>query len=186
MNLTSNILPILATTASAPEMMGIRDIIRDSYWSKNQNWLIPTILVGTLLLIYIVYRICKRPPAPPPSPYELAQKRLNEVRQEMVNLDDKKFSSRLSLALRQYIEASFGLRAPEQTTEEFLKAAQSDHKISESALQSLEAFLKLCDLAKFAQHQLQIDDKNKLWDTAQQFIEESEPDPIATDGKPSI
>ena len=176
----------LHAQAATPELKGIRDIVRQSYWANNQNWLLPSIIAAILLIAYITYRLCKRTPTPPLTAYERAQKRLKEALEYIEHLDDKKFSSRISNTLRQYIEARFGLRAPEQTTEEFLNAARSDENISENALHTLEEFLKHCDLAKFAQFTLGKDKKNQLWQTADQFIKEAEERIITDDGKSRI
>ena len=55
--------------------------------------------------------------------------------------------------LRHYIEDRFGLRAPEQTTEEFLAELRQKHVFGERQKDLLRAFLEHCDLVKFAELQ---------------------------------
>ncbi len=51
---------------------------------------------------------------------------------------------------RSYLEAQFGLRAPDQTTEEFLADLQQSFVLDLSHKRVLEDFLTRCDLVKFA------------------------------------
>ncbi len=64
----------------------------------------------------------------------------------------KDFYLRLTLIVRMYIERAHGIRAPEQTTEEFLSAASKDSRFSKEVLSLLKAFLEAADLVKFAAH----------------------------------
>jgi hypothetical protein len=59
---------------------------------------------------------------------------------------------RMSLILRRYVELRFGLRATEQTTEEFLSSALATGRLIAAHRDLLEAFLQHCDLVKFARH----------------------------------
>jgi len=52
--------------------------------------------------------------------------------------------------IRTYLESQFGLRAPEQTTEEFLTDLQRSIVLDHSHKLVLEDFLTRCDLVKFA------------------------------------
>lgn len=62
----------------------------------------------------------------------------------------KDFYVELTLVVRRYIERSHSLRAPEQTTEEFLAAASKDPAFSPETLAALRTFLQSADLVKFA------------------------------------
>ena len=156
------------------EILGIRNLARQSYWQTNDYWLIPTIIVVVILIALAIYFTLRKRPTPPPSPYAIAQQKLQAAKKLLASTDDRQYSSSISDLLRQYIEASFALNAAEQTTEEFLEAAKSESRISTEAEQTLGEFLKLCDLAKFAQHAFGPNDRQKLWDTAATFVEEAE------------
>lgn len=56
----------------------------------------------------------------------------------------------VSAALRGYLEERFGLRAPERTTEEFLRELEAGDALAAAHRRELEAFLSQCDLVKFA------------------------------------
>lgn len=57
---------------------------------------------------------------------------------------------RVSDVVRRYIEDRYGVRAPEQTTEEFLEATRSSVRFKDEDVQLLERFLTRVDLIKFA------------------------------------
>ncbi len=62
----------------------------------------------------------------------------------------KDFYIELTLVVRRYIERSHGIRAPEQTTQEFLAAAASQASFTPEVLAQLRTFLESADLVKFA------------------------------------
>jgi len=61
------------------------------------------------------------------------------------------FCTRLSEVVRTYLEERFGLRAPEQTTEEFLAALPASPDLDPELQRLLGEFLTQCDWVKFAQ-----------------------------------
>lgn len=63
----------------------------------------------------------------------------------------ERFCTRLSEVVRTYLEERFGLRAPEQTTEEFLAALPSSPDLDADLQGLLGEFLTQCDWVKFAQ-----------------------------------
>ncbi len=62
----------------------------------------------------------------------------------------KDFYIELTHVVRRYIERSHGIRAPEQTTEEFLAAAKSHPRFTPEVIAKLADFLRSADLVKFA------------------------------------
>ncbi len=62
----------------------------------------------------------------------------------------KDFYIELTHVVRRYIERSHGIRAPEQTTEEFLAAAKTHPRFTPEVLARLADFLRSADLVKFA------------------------------------
>jgi hypothetical protein len=88
------------------------------------------------------------------------------------------FYVRLSSILRQYIEWRFSLRAPEQTTEEFLADALASGGLIATHRNLLSSFLHQCDLVKFAQHQPDRSDMQQAFDSAKAFIEQTANDEI--------
>lgn len=81
------------------------------------------------------------------------------------------FYVRLSTILRRYIELRFGLRAPEQTTEEFLASALATGGLLAIHRDLLDAFLQHCDLVKFARHRPAASAMEEAFESAKNFVE---------------
>ncbi len=62
----------------------------------------------------------------------------------------KDFYIELTMVVRRYIERRHGVRAPHQTTDEFLRAAENSPAFTRSAIAELKSFLESADLVKFA------------------------------------
>ncbi len=62
----------------------------------------------------------------------------------------KEFYIELTMVVRRYIERTHGIRAPEQTTQEFLSAAADQPTFTPEVLSQLRTFLESADLVKFA------------------------------------
>lgn len=86
--------------------------------------------------------------------HELAYRQLQEILDEkLIERGERKlFFSKISDVLRGYIENRFGLQAPRRTTEEFLSDISRDAPFSAEHKGLLTAFLRGCDLVKFAEH----------------------------------
>ena len=62
----------------------------------------------------------------------------------------KDFYVELTMVVRRYIERRYGVRAPNPTTDEFLRAAGADPAFPQTSIAELKAFLESADLVKFA------------------------------------
>jgi len=104
------------------------------------------------LLFYFWRRRRLHQPPPPPLPLHVtALAAIDQLLQEQGEGGDfAHFYAKLTLILRHYIEARFGLKAAEQTTEEFLDSLRHSPLFSEEQKQLLRDFLSRCDLIKFA------------------------------------
>lgn len=85
------------------------------------------------------------------------------------------FYLRLSDIVRHYIEDQFSLRAPEQTTEEFLVAMSSGPHIRRDHQILLRDFLQRADMVKFAKFVPAAEETGGAVEAARQFIEQSVP-----------
>jgi hypothetical protein len=83
------------------------------------------------------------------------------------------FYIQLSAIIRRYIEWRFGLRAPEQTTEEFLAVVLASGGLLAAHRDLLSRFLQHCDLVKFARHEPTPDDMQQTFDSARTFVEQT-------------
>jgi hypothetical protein len=110
------------------------------------------------------------------TPHELAYKELDQLAAE--NLIErgeiKHFYYRISGILRQYIENRFGLRAPEQTTEEFLSGLDKDASFQSEYRILLRTFLRNCDLVKFAEFKPDKEEIEKTFESCRAFIHGTE------------
>ncbi|WP_089936088.1 BatD family protein [Candidatus Entotheonella palauensis] len=133
-------------------------------------------------LFWWLQRRAKRPvPPPPPRPaHELALEALQRLQRDnlMEHQAIEPFYVRLSSILRQYIEWRFQLRAPEQTTEEFLADALASGGLIATHRDLLSSFLHQCDLVKFARHQPDRSDMQNAFDHAKVFIEQTADDEV--------
>lgn len=81
--------------------------------------------------------------------------------------------------LRRYLEARYGLRAPLQTTEEFLVNAASSPRLPAADRDGLAEFLRLCDLFKFGRFVASAAELGQLHAAAVAFVLRSQPAPAA-------
>ena len=105
------------------------------------------------------------------SPREIALTSLAELEKSREVITAEVFANCTAQTVRQYIAARFGLAAPRRTTEEFfrdLATQQSSPLLNES--EPLRAFLKSCDLAKFAGSHLNSTQRDELLQAARSFI----------------
>lgn len=88
----------------------------------------------------------------------------------------KEFYVELTLVVRRYVERRHLIRAPEQTTEEFLEAVSNDSRFGPDIVTKLEAFLEAADLVKFAAFKPGPDAIGHATDTARDYIQSESPD----------
>ena len=81
------------------------------------------------------------------------------------------FYTRLTSILRRYIEERFALRAPKQTTREFLESVQKASPLTPAHRAMLGEFLSVADLVKFARQQPSSDEANRVLTTGRAFVE---------------
>ena len=108
--------------------------------------------------------------------HEIAYNELRElVDENLIDSGDiKQFYLRLSAIVRRYIENRFGLRAPEQTTEEFLTGLENADEFPSEYKPLLRDFLRHCDLVKFARFEPGAEDIQKSFDSCKAFIKGTE------------
>ncbi|WP_218673742.1 hypothetical protein, partial [Candidatus Entotheonella palauensis] len=155
-------------------------------YCRTPLWIwVSVMVIGLALAGGLVWWLRQRAkqPAPPPPPrpaHELALEALQRLQGD--NLMDhhaiEPFYVRLSSILRQYIEWRFQLRAPEQTTEEFLADALASGGLIATHRDLLSSFLHQCDLVKFARHQPGHSDMQNAFDSAKVFIEQTADDEV--------
>jgi hypothetical protein len=87
----------------------------------------------------------------------------------------KPFVIAVSDTARTYLEERFDFRAPERTTEEFLRELGGTNLLSPEQKESLGGFLESCDLVKFAKYEPREPELRELHSSAVRLVEETEP-----------
>ncbi len=144
---------------------------------KALIWVLPILIIiilviGALLIRrrrYLKEQAEKIPALPP---HEKALRALDALRNEKLveRGEIKKFYQKVSLILRVYIEDRFGLRAPEQTTEEFMETLRETNALPVKYQSLLEDFLTHCDMVKFAELQPNDIEIKKTFESCRAFI----------------
>lgn len=174
-----HVVPASAASSTSATADDIRDIHTIVHITPSWMWLVYA--VGVLALgagLYFLTRYLstlagrrsKRPG------YELVLEALEKARSLMKPETMREYSYRVSEIIRVYIEEIFNARAAHRTTEEFLHdlvekpsgglAAYSD---------SLENFLKHCDLVKFARWTLTQEEMEQMHESAVNFVNQTRP-----------
>jgi hypothetical protein len=120
----------------------------------------------------------------PPVP---AHVRAKQKLQEALALiaQPKSFCIAVSDTVRLYLEERFNFRAPERTTEEFLRELQDTDLLAAEQKEKLGEFLEGCDLVKFAKYEPGEPELRGLHAAALRLIEETEPVPVLPGAEPA-
>ncbi len=106
----------------------------------------------------------------PPTPRELAARELDELlAARLAQRDVKRFYLGLTGVVRRFIERTTGIRAPEQTTEEFLREISTKNQFDSNENRRLKNFLESADLVKFAAHRPAEEDIEQSVERAKDF-----------------
>jgi hypothetical protein len=121
-------------------------------------WWLAAASAGVLAIagVVLLRRRRRRPVAPRRrTPEEIAHAALTALLEEDLPGRGlvKEFFLRLTGIVRQYIEDTTGIRAPEQTTEEFLREMRSREAFSPERSVRLAEFLEAADMIKYAGQQ---------------------------------
>lgn len=149
-----SIVPLLAEKPAR----AMEDIIPPVWippsWKTVAAWvLIATgLLLAVIIIIFIVRRIRHAIRLHRLSPRERALRELEALMSRNLIGQDrvKDFYVELTMIVRRYIERAHGIRAPEQTTEEFMAAVTQDPRFTTEIVRRLSAFLESADLVKYA------------------------------------
>jgi hypothetical protein len=162
-------LPSLASLRPAAGPVALPQPISAATWWLAAISAILAIVGG--ILLWRRRAAAKAIEAKPLSPRELAYLELERLLQEkLAERDVKLFYVELTGIVRRYIERTTGIRAPEQTTEEFLREINRSGTFADDEGRRLKAFLEAADLVKFAAYQPRSDDVQESFRRAKAFI----------------
>jgi hypothetical protein len=161
------------------------DIKGLAHWpGRVPRWfigLLAALLIAGVLAMILKHVLSKprtilhMPPLPPA--HEIALQALKNLLAkgwiEARNIEP--FYVELSGIVRRYIEDRFNLKAPERTTEEFIREAANSRVLSSPHQLLTRDFLEQCDLVKFARHEPESGDMKNAAASAERLITETIP-----------
>jgi hypothetical protein len=160
----------------------IRDIKPPIEISNGWEWLFITlgVLVGAAIL-FALWKWWQRRRVQiafvPPVPAHIRARQKLEEALALIS-QPKPFVIAVSDTARTYLEERFQFRAPERTTEEFLRELGGTELLAGEQKESLGGFLESCDLVKFAKYEPGEPELRGLHHSALKLIEETEPKPV--------
>lgn len=157
----------------------IRDIKPPIEISSGLEWV--WILLGALVvfaILFFAWQFWKKHraniPLPPPIPAHIRAKQKLQEALALIS-QPKEFCILVSDTIRFYLEERFQFRAPERTTEEFLRELSATDLLAAEQKESLGNFLESCDLVKFARYEPGENELRGLHGSAVKLVEETEP-----------
>lgn len=169
----------IASLSKEGDMTDIKDV-KDvvEYLVKDKGKLKILMVLGSLaaaaLVLLLFLRKKKEKDAPPPVPAHIKALEALDALAASDLLEKslfKEYFSALSDILRRYIEDRFDLRAPEQTTEEFLNILRQDPQFTYEQREMLRGFLNECDMIKFAKQESSLAAAKDASEKTRAFIE---------------
>ncbi|GMV97593.1 MAG: hypothetical protein HRF43_11875 [Phycisphaerae bacterium] len=131
-----------------------------------------TVLALAVLTVWLARRPRRLPPPPPAHETALARLRQLAGRGLIAAGEAEAFFVEVTGIVRDYVEQAFGVRAPEQTTEEFLAGLVSAPAILRHR-HVLEPFLTAADEVKFARMRPDAGAMQRAFDTAENFVRQT-------------
>jgi hypothetical protein len=162
-------------TNSVPDIRDIKPpIVIPNGW--EWLWITLAVLASVAALIFAWWLWNKKRsqiPVVPPIPAHIRAKAALEKALEIIN-QPKEFCVLVSDTVRVYLEERFRFRAPERTTEEFLRELSATNLLTDAQKESLGGFLESCDLVKFAKYEPGENELRELHSSALRLVEETE------------
>lgn len=169
----------VTNNVAASPATDIRDIKPPVEISSGLEWLWWVVgALVVLMILFFVWRLWKKHRAKIPIvPAIPAHVRAKQKLQEALALisQPKEFCVLVSDTIRFYLEERFDFRAPERTTEEFLRELSATDLLVVEQKESLGKFLESCDLVKFAKYEPGENELHGLHGSAVKLVEETEP-----------
>ncbi len=149
--LSVQITTLVEGEASLADLKGPEGPVGIPLPGSNAWWWAVGAAAALAALTLVVWRRRRRPVHRVLSPRDLAEEDLDRLAAaRWAERDVKRFYLELTGLVRRYIERSTGVRAPEQTTEEFLQEIGRRATFSYEDRLRLKDFLEAADLVKFA------------------------------------
>lgn len=162
------------------ELRGLRDPLEESVSGTRRALYVlgPAVLLLALAALLLLRRLRARVGQQARiSAYDAAMRRMADLKARgwptEQNVDA--FYVELSDIVRRYIEDRYRVRAPELTTEEFLREARQQLRLEQPQREMLEAFLSTCDRVKFAGYRPGEFESRQAFGEAGRFLDDTRP-----------
>lgn len=160
------------------DIRDVKDVVELGLDSGRTRTLV--LVLAALAAVAAVCLLCfrkrreKNAPPPPPA-HEVAFAALLALEKDGLLERGlfKEYLFRLTMILRTYIENRFEIRAPEQTTEEFLQVLRQSPAFTYQQREMLRSFLTECDMIKFANQEASQEICEGARGNVASFVEES-------------
>lgn len=160
-----------------PDLAQLDEMLPPQPLQENHRyWLVGGVAVSILALLAMIRLLCRRKTVGEPvvvrTPEEVAREALARLLSEDLPRQAlfKEFYVRLTGIVRVFIEGTTGLRAPEQTTEEFLREIRARGTFPADRSVQLQEFLEAADMVKYAGQQPGVEQIDLSIRRAQEFI----------------
>jgi len=137
------------------------------------NYIVLALIALALLLVVVLNKIIKNNKIPVVlSPSDIAVEALKKIKDQgsFKNVDVKTFTYEVNMILRRFLEGEYQIRAPEQTTEDFLASEKLKKTINEDRYVHLQNFLNTCDLIKYADKKAGPEELEDLYQYSFNFV----------------
>lgn len=177
--LSIDVESVLPTDADKLELRGLRGPLDENVARTRALYLllVPLGLVLLASAFFLIRRMQRRAQLQVRiSAYDVAVQRLDRLKRRGWPQKDEAdaWYVELSDIVRRYIEDRYGVRAPELTTEEFLREARQQLSgLGQAQRELLEAFLLTCDRVKFAGYRPGESESQQALAEAGRFLEDT-------------
>ncbi|HTV76270.1 MAG TPA: hypothetical protein VMD57_04655 [Candidatus Baltobacteraceae bacterium] len=166
-------------TNATAQFNDIRDIKPPVAIPNGWEWVSATLaILAVMALAFFIWRWWQKRqasiPVEPPIPAHIRARHKLEEALALIS-QPKPFCILVSDTVRFYLEERFQFRAPERTTEEFLRELSATDLLAVEQKESLGNFLESCDLVKFARYEPRELELRELHGSAVKLVEETEP-----------
>jgi len=169
----------MTTNSPTALVNDIRDIKPPLVIPSGWEWLwwtlgaIALFVIASLIWRHIHKRMTRISIVSPVPAHIRAKQKLDEAL--ALISQPKEFCVLVSDTIRFYLEERFDFRAPERTTEEFLRELGGTDLLAPEQKESLGNFLESCDLVKFAKYEPRENELRELHSAAVKLVEETQP-----------
>ena len=164
-------------SGEVPDLAGLEPMVPPQPITQTRFvlWFGLMILAAMMIMSVLIFVRRKRGPqnvVPELTPEQIAQAALTQLLSENLPAQGlfQEFYVRLTGIVRVFIEGRTGLQAPEQTTEEFLRAMRTSQIFPMERSERLQEFLEAADMVKFAGQQPGTDQLECSVERAREFI----------------